>query len=59
MTLAELVARYRVAAHDIEVPGFCSDEEICDYLNEAQDDFSESNCHISGGSGPSFSARSS
>ena len=38
MTLAELVARYRVAAHDIEVPGFCSDEEICDYLNEAQDE---------------------
>ena len=36
MTLAELVARYRVAANDLEVPGFCSDEEVLDYLNEAQ-----------------------
>ena len=36
MTLAELVARYRVAANDLEVPSFCSDEEVRDYLNEAQ-----------------------
>lgn len=35
MTLAELIARYRVAANDTANPGFCSDEEIRDYLNEA------------------------
>lgn len=36
MTLAELVARYRAAANDMTDPGFCSDDEVRDYLNEGQ-----------------------
>lgn len=36
MRLADLVARYRVAANDLEDPPFCTDEEIRDYLNEGQ-----------------------
>lgn len=36
MNLAALIARYRVAAHDTEIPPFCTDEEVADYLNEGQ-----------------------
>lgn len=36
MTLADLIARYRLAAHDHETPGFCSDDELREYFNDAQ-----------------------
>jgi len=36
MTLAELIARYRTAAHDTILPGFCTDEELTEFYNDAQ-----------------------
>lgn len=36
MTLAELIARYRIAAHDHGEPPFCTNEEVRDYLNEGE-----------------------
>ncbi|MDX9742095.1 MAG: hypothetical protein RBT81_13110 [Gammaproteobacteria bacterium] len=38
MTLADLVARYRVAANDLVAPHFCTDEEVTTFLNEAQNE---------------------
>jgi hypothetical protein len=36
VNLAALIARYRVAAHDTEIPPFCTDDEVADYLNEGE-----------------------
>lgn len=38
MNLGELISRYRAAAQDDAVPPFCSDEELGDHYNEAQDE---------------------
>lgn len=38
MTLAELIAQYRIDAHDTSVPYFASDESVTAWLNEAQDE---------------------
>lgn len=35
MTLAQLIARYRTAAHDKAQPYFASDEEVTEWLNDA------------------------
>ena len=37
MTLAELIRRFRTMANDRVQPYFCSDEDVKDWLNDAQD----------------------
>ena len=38
MNLAELIAQYRIDAHDTAVPYFASDASVTSWLNEAQDE---------------------
>jgi hypothetical protein len=37
MLLDEIRALYRLTAHDSETPPFCSDDEVIDFINEAEE----------------------
>jgi hypothetical protein len=37
MILADIIALYRLASHDSATPPFCSDDEVIDFINEAEE----------------------